>query len=299
MKIAQILWNPDRVVFTIPFIDHPIVWYGVCFALGFLITYFVLRQVYQVESLERLSPTDKAVTLKSPKVTTLAAKLTDQMTSYIVIGILVGARLGYVFFYGWPIYKNDFWGIFKIWEGGLASHGACAGILLAAYFLVRKRAKSIYSTTYLTIMDYLAIISGFFATCIRLGNFMNQEIVGLPTQVPWAVTFLNPMDPVSIVPRHAVQLYEALFYLFVACSMFIVWKKRWRAPGTGWFAGAFLSSLFSFRFFAEFLKEPQGYVLPLFNGLRMGQYLSIPFILVGLILLVRAERKRVRAALSV
>lgn len=334
--LSYLVWDPDRVAFVVPFTNYPIVWYGVLFAAGFLVTYFVLQEVFGVEILSKISLSESHVvswdrlhkkmaryphlfkqegTLEDENRPAILAQiekyiktkvlpssfynskvlslskisniLVDQMTAFIVFGIIIGARLGYVFFYGWPLYKDNLLDIFKIWTGGLASHGACAGILIALFLFVRKLSKTEMNFGYLYLMDFLAIISGFFAVFIRLGNFVNQEITGIPSQMPWAVIFLNPFDGGAPVPRHPVQLYEALFYLLVACTMYYLWKKNRMPIGHGLFAATFLISLFSFRFVIEFLKEPQGYVLPIFKGLRMGQYLSVPFILVGLALIAR------------
>lgn len=333
--LSYLIWNPNRVVFTIPYIDHPIVWYGVLFALGFLVTYFILREVFRVEIISKVSldqshivdwdllyqemrkyprlfqnPSKKELSrssiiaqlqkyiklkllprsfyrLKILNLSQLPDRLTDQLTVYIVFGTIIGARLGYVLFYGWPLFKENWLEVFKIWTGGLASHGACVGILTALYLFVRKWSKTKTNFSYLYLLDFLAITAGFFSFFIRLGNFVNQEIVGIPTNVPWAILFLNPFDGCPPLPRHPVQLYEGLFYLFVALSLFLLWRKNKLKMGEGLFAAIFLITLFSFRFCIEFLKEPQGVVLPVFKGFLMGQLLSIPFILAGIGIIVR------------
>jgi phosphatidylglycerol:prolipoprotein diacylglycerol transferase len=336
---SYLIWNPNRVVFTIPYINHPIVWYGVLFALGFLVTYFILRKVFVVEILSKISldqthivdwdllhqemekypdlfsvhlkkeasrssivsQLEKYIKLKllprsfyRSQILNLSQssdRLTDQLTVYIVCGTIVGARLGYVIFYGWPLFRENWLDVFKIWTGGLASHGACVGILTALYLYVRKLSKTKTNFSYLHLMDFLAITAGFFSFFIRLGNFVNQEIVGIPSEVPWAIFFLNPFDGNAPVPRHPVQLYEGLFYLFVAITLFTLWKKNKLQIGNGLYAATFLISLFSFRFFIEFLKEPQGVVLPVFKGLLMGQLLSIPFIFAGIGIILKYRFK--------
>lgn len=324
-------------MFTVPYFNHQIVWYGVLFALGFLVAYSLLRRIFIVEILSKMTLTQnhvkswkllyqemekhpmlfqKANFLKQNKeeiiarlekyikakvlprsfyhskiltLSKISDSLTDQMTAFIICGTIIGARVGYVLFYGWPLFKENWLEVFKIWTGGLASHGACAGILTALFLFMRKISKTRMNFSYLCLMDFLAIFSGFFAFFIRLGNFVNQEIVGIPTQVPWAIIFLNPFDGSAPLPRHPVQLYEAFFYLFVGLTMLYFWKRNKMPIGHGLFAGTFLMALFSFRFIIEFLKEPQGVVLPVFKGLLMGQLLSIPFILVGLGLILKYQ----------
>lgn len=282
--LSYLHWNPSRVVFTLPLIEHDIVWYGVLFACGFIVTYLVLRSVLLGE-VKRLPSLKKA--FEDP-----AIFIADKMVLYVVIGLVIGARLGYVFFYGWPLYRENPLDIFKIWLGGLASHGACAGILMATWFLKIKFYKKCRELSYSYFLDLLAIISGFFACFIRLGNFVNQEIVGKATNLPWAIVFLNPFDGAQALPRHPVQLYEAFFYLLLALSLVLLWGKKVWPMGRGLYASYFLSLLFTFRFFVEFLKEPQGYVLPLYKGLTMGQYLSLPFVFGGCFLLWRYYKSR-------
>lgn len=327
---AYLTWNPNPVAFTLPIIHHPIVWYGLLFAMGFLVTYVVLKriahfevaaqlpfsqkQINQFEKLKKVlqinsTQSDPSILedihekLKSKSLknrylkplyfrfSNLAQEFCDQMSLIIVSSLVIGARLGYVFFYGWPLYQNQWWKIFKVWEGGLASHGACFGILVAVVLLKKRMKKTPLRMSYLFLVDLLAVISGFFAFFIRLGNFMNQEIVGRVTQVPWAIIFLNPLDGNEIAARHPVQLYEAFFYLTLALTMYRLWRTNSFRLGSGAFSGLFLSSLFSFRFVIEFFKEPQGVVLPLFKGLTMGQYLSLPFIAIGIGLLIYYQKK--------
>ncbi|MCH9633711.1 MAG: Phosphatidylglycerol--prolipoprotein diacylglyceryl transferase [Chlamydiae bacterium] len=335
-SLSYLLWNPNRVVFYVPYFDHPVVWYGVLFALGFLVSYFILKAILAVEILSKIS-LDAS---KDVQWAALRAKLTkyphvlpdsedqnsclqalalsiktkklpysfyrskilpfikdsdqflDSMTGYLIVGVIVGARLGYVFFYGWPFFRENPLDIFKIWEGGLASHGACIGILMALFLFVKRIAKTTLNFSYLHLLDVLTIMSGFFAFFIRMGNFVNQEIVGLASKLPWAVIFLNAFEGLPPIPRHPVQLYEAFFYLFIGLSLWLLWKKNKVPTGHGLFAAIFLITLFSFRFGIEFLKEPQGVVLPIFKGLRMGQYLSLPFILAGITILLTFKKKQ-------
>ena len=320
--LGYLKWDPNPVCFHLPFFNHPIAWYGVLFALGFLVSYTVLKRILHfevaglididrsqinhvmalrkilkvnsdheseiVEKLrEKLKTKTLSFTLLKPyflRFSSLAHEICDRMTFTLVLAIVLGARLGYVFFYGWPIYRENPVEIFKTWNGGLASHGACLGILMGLFLLKKKFKKMPFSLGYLFMIDVLAICSGFFAFFIRLGNFMNQEILGRITTVPWSIMFLSPLDGSSIQPRHPVQLYEAFFYLALAFVIYTLWKSNVLKVGSGKVSAVFLTLLFSYRFFIEFLKEPQGEVMPLFKGLSMGQYLSLPFIALGLAL---------------
>lgn len=238
---------------------------------------------------------------KGLRIKEKTTEIADRLTISLVLGLVVGARLGYVFFYGWPAFKAHPLDIFKIWEGGLASHGGCLGVLIALFWVVYRRSKTALKITFLQILDILAVICGVIAFFIRMGNFINQEIVGIPTQKPWAIIFQDPLAGESIVPRHPVQLYEALFYLCIAIFSYTLWRKNWVKIGSGRITGIVLSILFSFRFFIEFLKEHQGIVLDSGSFLQMGQVLSLPFILIGIGLVLRpiwVEKRQYMKSLS-
>ena len=330
--LSWIVWNPSRVAFTVPFLEHPVVWYGVLFAMGFLASYMLGVHIFLFEvfsktpveekmlvdqnrliqlcrqhpklfdqnqlSIENILPLlhkyikAKILPLKFFHHTILntrklAMGIIDQLTTYLVIGILVGARLGYVFFYGWPSFKANPMEIFKIWEGGLASHGASFGILLGLTFFIIRRSKEKLKFSFLHVLDVIAIFTGVIAFFIRIGNFVNQEIVGIPTTVPWAIIFAQPFGGEAAVPRHPVQLYEAFFYLLLAIFTYMLWKKNKVKMGEGVMSGVLITLLFAFRFFIEFFKEHQGLVIQPQNALQMGQILSVPFVVLGLMLVLR------------
>lgn len=211
----------------------------------------------------------------------------DSLTTYLLVGLVVGARLGYIFFYGWPEFKAHPADIFKIWEGGLASHGACFGMISALLLFLLKKGKGKIYFSFLSIMDALAIVAGIMSFFIRLGNFVNQEIVGIPTKAPWAIVFMHPLGGEPALARHPVQLYEAFFYLLLAGITYYLWHTGKLRLGRGVLTGVCLSTLFTFRFFIEYLKEHQGVVLGVDSSFKMGQLLSIPFIVLGLFLIVR------------
>ena len=211
--------------------------------------------------------------------------ITERLLVYVVIATIVGARLGHILFYEnlQDFLKNPI-NIFKIREGGLASHGAVVAILLALFLFTFYSRRFSPKIRFLNLLDFSCISAGFIAFCIRIGNFINQEILGKITSVPWAVVFLNPLDRSLPLPRHPVQLYEALFYLAIFSFIFYLSFKPSFLLKRGRLSGLFFILLFSGRFFLEFFKERQSFLIKDFSFLLMGQYLSIPFILLGIVL---------------
>lgn len=281
---SWLVWNPDRNIFYIPYFHHPITWYGVLFALGFFIAYFLVRAML----------TDyfqsKKLTLKSAKERALL--LTDRLTLLIILGTIIGARLGHVFFYDWLEYKKHPLEIFKVWEGGLASHGAAIGILIAIVIFILWSRKKFPELHFFVILDAIVIPAALVGTFIRTGNFINQEILGKPTDLPWGVIFENPMDGIAWIPLHPVQLYEALFYLGLFILLFLLWKYQPSQLGKGRIAGLFFVGIFGFRFFIEFLKLPQSSLIDESYYGNVGQLLSIPFVIVGLWLFFISFKKQ-------
>lgn len=273
--MIYIYWDPPKEAFRLPFLDQPIAWYGILFALGFFLSYYIVRQVFaqKIENKE------------------LATKFVDKLTLYVLIGTLVGARFGEVLFYSWPYYWDHPGQILKIWEGGLASHGGLVGIMVAIFFFCRKFKKF----SFLFVLDAVAIGAALTGALIRMGNFINQEILGKVTDLPWAVVFGHPMDAPGLVPRHPVQLYESLCYFATFTLLYILWKKK---PKTqvlreGIVLGWFLVLVFGCRLFLEFLKLPQG-ELDLNLFLTTGQLLSLPTLFFGALLLLRQARAKVK-----
>ncbi|MFA6118851.1 MAG: prolipoprotein diacylglyceryl transferase [Parachlamydiales bacterium] len=207
--------------------------------------------------------------------------ITDKLMVYMIVATVIGARLGHLIFYEKPEYylKNPL-NIFKVWQGGLASHGAAVAILIGLFLFCRELKKYSPKITYVHLLDFICPSVAFAGFCIRVGNFINQEIIGNPTKVFWAVVFGNPQDGSEIVPRHPVQLYEAFFYLSVFFLLFFLSRKTYFLIKEGKLFSIFLISVFSFRFIIEFLKVKLSYVLDE-SFLSMGQYLSIPFIIIG------------------
>lgn len=271
--LSWIIWDPKRVVFIVPFIERPVVWYGVLFALGFILGYFIFIPIVT----RRLDSRQSAI------------KYVDKMIWPVIAGTIIGARLGHVFFYDWPRYQENLWDIFKVWEGGLASHGGVVGVFLALVFYRYVMRKSYPQYNMVTLLDDIVIPTALVACFIRLGNFFNQEILGIPSIVPWAVIFAHPLDGGPIVPRHPVQLYEAFIYFLTFILLLSLWKIKGKKLHPGLISGLFFMSVFGFRFFLDFLKMPQSYMMDE-SFLQTGQYLSIPIFLAGVSLFVYSFR---------
>ena len=211
----------------------------------------------------------------------------DRLSFYLLLGIVIGARLGHVVFYeDWLGNLAYFSHLFHVWEGGLASHGALVGLIVAALLFCRRYGKDYPWISLRHLLDLLTLPALCSAVFIRLGNFVNQEVLGTATTLPWAVVFGNPVDGRAAIPRHPAQLYEALFY---AVSFFVV--ARFFPKGLfqrGRISGALFVLIFVFRFLIECLKCHQSEWLAPFP-LTMGQLLSIPVVAYGVGLLIKAK----------
>lgn len=278
MRFGNLIWDPDRNFFVLPYIGHPVTWYGLLFAFGFMVGYFLIRKIF----------TDFLAggRLSEAEAKDDAARLTDRLSMFVVLGTIIGARLGHVFFYGWPYYRERPFEIFKVWEGGLASHGGAAGVFIGLLLFIWWNRKAYKRLTFLAVLDALVVPTAFVAGCIRIGNFINQEITGIPTDLPWGVIFMHPVDGVPGIPIHPVQLYESAAYFAVFAFLFTVWRQRAYRIGFGLLSGWFFTLVFGFRFIIEFLKMPQSEWLDVNSPVTMGQLLSIPFILSGIGLLI-------------
>lgn len=258
--INVIYWNVNPG-FTV-WIFHPR-WYGLLFAGSFIVGYLLMEKFLKWEKKD--------------------LKFLESLTMYMVVGTVVGARLGHCLFYEPAFYLSHPLEILFIWKGGLASHGAAIGILIALWFAVRKRKDISYIWTLDRVVVVVAL-AGFF---IRLGNFFNSEIYGVQASVPWAIVFQS----VDNVPRHPVQLYEAICYLAIFFYLFFYYKKYKEHTREGYIFGMFLILVFTARFIIEFWKEHQAaFELPL--GLDMGLVLSIPFIIAGILIVIWSYRKK-------
>lgn len=292
MSFGALHWDPPREAFHIPFFDHPVVWYGILFVAGFILAYLIVNPIFVkflVETAHLSTPSDyrKALgkSIHSPKHA--AYVLTDKLCWFAIAGTIIGARLGEVLLYDWPYYRQHPSEILKIWHGGLASHGGVAGVLIALYLFVIYIHRRIPTLTFLRLIDFVAIPSALVACFIRLGNFVNQEILGTPTDLPWGVLFGHPADGGAPVPRHPVQLYEAFAYLLTFVILWTYWKKQPSSAKPGAFVGILFICIFGSRFILEFWKAPQESIL-MTSWLQAGQLLSIPYIIVGIFLFWRS-----------
>lgn len=259
----MIEWNvsPDIVEIG-PF---TIRWYGLLFALSFIIGFQIMTSFFKKEKRNE-------------------GDLND-LIWYMILGTVLGARIGHCLFYNPVYYLTNPLEILYVWKGGLASHGAAIGILTAIYLFVRKKKEY----TFLWVLDRIVVtvaLGGFF---IRMGNLFNSEIIGKPTDVPWAFVFTS----IDNVPRHPSQLYEAVAYLLIFIFLITFYYRTNAAFKNGVMLGLLCVLVFSFRFFIEFTKENQTYFE---EGmfLNMGQLLSVPFILFGIYLLIRKDKKIIK-----
>ncbi|WP_108807303.1 prolipoprotein diacylglyceryl transferase [Aquimarina spinulae] len=264
-------WNIDPEIIKL-FGVFPLKYYGLLFVLGIILAYRVAKHIYTFENvpLERL----------------------EKLSAFLMIGILTGMRLGHCLFYDFEYYSEHILEIFlpfKItndgWHftgfTGLASHGGSLGAILAIIIYSQK-----YKTPVLWIMDRIAIVTPILGAFIRFGNFMNSEIYGKPTNGNYGVIFVRD----DMIPRHPTQLYEAFSYLLIFGLLWYLYKKTSVVQKQGFLLGILLAVLFTARLIIEFFKENQ---VAFEDGmiLNMGQLLSIPFILAGILLLVFSKKQ--------
>ena len=240
--------------------------YGLLFVTGLIIGYFVIKRMFKNEQVPET--------------------VLDKLLVFVVLATIIGARLGHVFFYDWDYYKDHLADIPKVWEGGLASHGAAIMILLSLWYFSRK----VIHRPMLWILDRIVAPIAIAGCCIRLGNLVNHEITGVPTDLPWGFRFMNESEEYLVngehVYRHPAQLYEAITYII---SFFILYRMYWKTQARlvpGRIFGAFMVLIWTARFVIEFIKVGQTERDDTW-ALNTGQLLSIPFILIGIYLLIR------------
>jgi len=265
--MSYIIWDVDpRIIEGVDFLR----WYGLCWAIGMMLGYQMLQKIYKAERLNQAS--------------------LDTLATYLIVGIIIGARIGHILFYD-PLYywqypiellpfrlnpTFQFTGI-----AGLASHGGIAGALIALYFYNKK-----FKLGYLFMLDRLIIVGALVGGFIRLGNLLNSEIIGKATQLPWAFIFTR----VDQIPRHPTQLYEASFYFIIFLLLFLIWKSKKFNNERGFLFGLGISFIFIQRFLIEFFKENQ-VAFEEQMILNMGQLLSIPLILIGIYVMLKRNTR--------
>ena len=267
MHFFVIPWDVNPEIFRIG--SFAVRWYGLLFASAFLFGYIIMLKIFRNEN--------------------LSDALLDKLTIYMAVGVIAGARLGHCLFYEPGFYLSHPLEILKVWHGGLASHGAAIGILLAIWLFCRKEKRD-----YNWVIDRIAIVVALAGVFIRTGNLMNSEIYGVETTLPWGFVFLRNGET---APKHPTQIYEALSYLFI---FFLLYRLYWRKKGEhiqGTLISLAIILIFVARFFIEFLKEDQ---VPFEAAMKlnMGQLLSIPFIILGFIWLWFSLKKNKRAVIK-
>ena len=261
MTFLFVRWDVERVAFTIPWFDKEIPWYALAFVAGFALGLWIVGKVWKHEKLKE--------------------EWFDLLFYYVFFATIIGARLGHVLFYDLESYLANPIEIFKVWKGGLASHGGTLGIIIAMWIY----SKKVTHKSMLWTLDRLVLPVGFVAALIRIGNLMNSEIYGHPTTLPWGFEFVRShewyMPSINMLPCHPTQIYEAICYVVTSfICLWMYWKKD-AYKQQGLIFGVFFIGIFLSRFFVEFFKNNQeafeeGMLL------NMGQLLSIPFVLVGI-----------------
>ncbi len=259
--LAFIHWNVSPELVSLGPLH--IRWYGLLFAIGFLFGYYHGEKMFKSEGID--------------------LKWLESLFIYLIAATVIGARLGHVLFYGWDYYSQHPMEILYVWQGGLASHGGALGILVALTIWSRKVSKR----SILWVLDRVVVPTALVAALIRLGNLMNSEIYGIPTTLPWGFIFERNHETVA---KHPTQIYESLSYLVTfGVMMYMYWKTKAK-DYQGLIFGVFFTMVFSARFFIEFIKEEQE-AFEKGMTLNMGQILSIPFVVAGIILIIRAIQK--------
>jgi phosphatidylglycerol:prolipoprotein diacylglycerol transferase len=242
-------------------------WYGLMYLVGFVIAVVLGRKRARQNMLTGWRPAD-----------------VDDMLFYVVLGVILGGRLGYVLFYKPLYYLAHPVEIVQIWQGGMSFHGGFLGVLIALWLYSRRRGKR-----WLDVTDFIAPLVPLALGAGRLGNFINGELVGRPTSGPWAMVF----PQVDNVPRHPSQLYELGLEGLLLFAILWIYASRRRPMGA--VSGLFLVGYGTLRFIVEFAREPDNFLGYLALGLTMGQWLSLPMIVIGVLMMVWAYRRAGKA----
>lgn len=245
--------NFDPVAFQI--ISFEIRWYSLAYIAGIIIGWLLCKKLF----------------IKNSNIN---EKFDDYIT-YLIIGIIIGGRLGYIAFYNFNYYTNNFFDIFKVWEGGMSFHGGLIGVIIASLLFAKKNNQDLF--LYMDLVSLVAPIGIFFG---RLANFINSELYGIPTEVPWSVTFVQ----VDSLARHPSQLYEAILEGLILFIILLYFRKKNFLEKPGLISGLFLIFYSIFRFFIEFFRVPDEQLGYLILDLSMGQIISLIFISFGIIL---------------
>lgn len=265
--LSYITWDVSPVIFKLGFFT--LRWYSLAFMVGFLVGYEIVARMFRHEGVPE--------------------RWLGLLLMWTVAGTIVGARLGHVFFYEWDLFSQNPIKILYVWEGGLASHGGAIGVILGVILFSIVTTKRSPLWTFDRLVVPIALVGGL----IRLGNLMNSEIFGHATTLPWGFRFVNSPEWQALYAGqacHPTQIYEAICYFALfALLMWMYWRKN-AEERPGLIFGVFLIGIFTPRFFIEFIKNPQE-AFEQSMALNMGQWLSIPFIIAGLSLIIYAMRR--------
>lgn len=273
MILDYITWTANPAIYS-GIVE--IRWYGLLFAIGFGLGYYIVSRMFRHEG--------------------KPAEWVDSLLIYLVIATLIGSRLGHCLFYQWDYYSQHPLDILKVWEGGLASHGGTIGIIIAMWIFSRR----VTHESILWILDRICVPIALVGSLIRLGNLMNHELYGYTTDLPWGFRFITNIpqwmagaEPIFSAPSHPTQIYEALTYL----TLFVILMIMYRAKAyqrEGLLLGVFFIGTFLSRIFVEIIKNATVFMGGIGESFKMGQLLSIPFVLAGIWLIIRALRRPAR-----
>ena len=243
---------------AIQFFSVEIRWYSLAYIIGILSGWVLSKKIFISDD-------------------NIKVKFDDYLT-YAILGIIIGGRLGYVFFYNFSYYLNNFFEIFKIWQGGMSFHGGLIGVIIASILFNKKNITETFK--YLDIVSLVAPIGIFFG---RIANFVNSELYGIETNVLWAVKFVK----VDNLFRHPSQLYEAFFEGIILFLILVFLKNKNFSKKPGFISGMFLVFYLLFRFIIEFFRVPDEQLGYLLFNFTMGQIISFVFIIIGFILVIK------------
>jgi phosphatidylglycerol:prolipoprotein diacylglycerol transferase len=257
--MEHFIWNADPVIFSIGGLS--LRWYGLFFVSGFLIGFYIMGWIFREEN-------------KNTAVL-------DRWLFYIFVSAVIGARLGHCLFYDPAYYLANPLEILFVWQGGLASHGGTAGVLFGTWLFSRN-----FDESFLWLLDRLAIPTALASALIRLGNFFNSEITGIETDSPLGIVFARISDK----PLHPAQLYESLSYLITFAVLYYIYRRYRVTTADGMYLGIMMLGIFASRFMIEFIKpEYASYDIGIM--LNLGQLLSLPFILLGVTMIIFSLNK--------
>ena len=242
--------NFDPVAFQI--MAFEIRWYSLAYILGIVIGWLLCKKIF-------IQKTD------------INQKFDDFVT-YLIIGIILGGRLGYIIFYNFDYYTTNIFDIFKVWQGGMSFHGGLLGIIIASILFAKKNNQDAF-----LYMDQVALVAPIGIFFGRIANFINSELYGIPTDASWSVTFIQ-IDNIS---RHPSQLYEAVLEGIILLIILIYFRKKDYLSKPGLISGLFLIFYSIFRFFVEFFRVPDEHLGYLIFNLSMGQIISVIFLMIG------------------